>query len=563
MKDYYQILEISHNATQDEIQASFARLSKMYHPDSFRKVTAHLNEEQQKAFEAQLAYFTEKFLEIKEAKEVLSNSKKRAEYDKKFGSDSKSSSYSPVVEISPSTLGFGSLNVGDVASNVFIVNFTGNATEINFSPYPENIFSIGAINSVGDQTSKQTFPLEVEVVADTKQLSPANTYKGAVKVHIDDFEAKVNLILKTSTDRSKTTPLKPKDSVAPSSFRFRSGDAVYSPEELIPFCDQYWAEAREYLYDSKQFKKWFVDLRRNDMVGKLEICTRERSRDVGLEKFLQSIKPDLAKPFIEVSAHNTHLENYNYETSSSPSPKIEIINKGRGCCYGNIEINAPWLSISYKDFAIAPGETHTLEFRTNSHELVWETSHPAKVEIVTNSQNIPKQSFDFFVSTAKYPLLSEIEALRDQGKWQLAFEKLNGIDSRHANAEKLKQSIQHARNSIRVYLLIGTALIYGFMGGVIIGGSSAGNYSGSSALEGFFVAIFGFIMGGLAGGLLGAVAALIYFEKWGGKNGKEIDYLLGGLALPVVAVGLVAAWYIILFILAILFLFGFLSGAGG
>ncbi len=543
MKNYYQILEIQKDASAEDIKAAYTKLVKVFHPD--RAIN-----------DIQKDYFNEKLKDVNEAFSCLKDPNKRAKHDR----DLQSANHDSVVEVSPSVLSFGILNIGEQAINSFIVNFSGSSSEIDFSFQPNNVFREGNIGSV---FPPKTFPIEVEVIADTKELTPSKTYKGVVTVRIDDFEAKVNLILKTSTDRSKTTPLKPKDSVAPLAFRFRSGDAIYSPEELIPFCDQYWAEAREYLYDSKQFKKWFVDLRRNDMVGKLEICTRERSKDVGLEKFLQSIKPDLAKPFIEVSAHNTRLENYNYETWSSPSPKIEIINKGRGCCYGNIEINAPWLSISYKDFAIAPRETHTLEFRTDSHELVWETSHPAKVEIVTNSHNIPKQSLDFFVSTAKYPLLSEIEALRDQGKWQLAFEKLNGIDSRHANAEKLRQSIQHSRNSIRTYLLIGTALVYGFMGGLVGGVSGAGNYSGSNGLEGFFVAVVGFIVGGLVGGFLGPLAALIYFEKWGGKNGKEIDFVLGGLALPVVAVGLVAAWYIILFILAILFLFGFLSGAGG
>ncbi len=544
MKDYYQILEISYNASQDEIRSSFARLSMIYHPDMFNKVTAHLNDEQLKAFQAQLTYFTEKFQEIKDAYDVLSNSKKRAEYDQKFKGGKQTGSYLPIVEISPSTLGFGSLNVGDVTSNVFIVNFTGNATEINFSPYPENIFSIGAINSIGDQTTKQTFPLEVEVVADTKQLSPTNTYKGAVTVHIDDFEAKVNLILKTSADKLKTAPIKPKDSIAPLAFHFRSGDAVYSPEELVPFCDQFWEEAREYLYDSKQFKKWFVDLRRNDMVGKLETCTKEHNKDVGLERFLQSIKPGLAKPFIEVSAHNTRLENYNYEARSSPSPKIEIVNKGRGCCYGSIEINGQWLGVSYKDFAIPPGQTRALEFHTKNNEFVWETSQSAKVEIVTNSHNIPKQSFDFFVTTARYPLLSEIEALRDQGKWRLAFEKLGGIDSRHANADILKKSIQDNKNTIMTNLLVGTALVYGFIGGLI----GAGNDPSGA----------GFFGGAFAGGIFGPLASFIYFEKWGGKNGREADYLLGGLAAAIAA----AAIYGICIILIILAILGYLAGGG-
>ena len=73
-KNYYQILNISQNATQEEIKKAFRTLAKQYHPDVNPSPDAN-----------------EIMQQITEAYEVLSDIEKRKQYDKKIGNISKTS----------------------------------------------------------------------------------------------------------------------------------------------------------------------------------------------------------------------------------------------------------------------------------------------------------------------------------------------------------------------------------------------------------------------------------------------------------------------------------------
>ena len=64
-KNYYDVLGVPRNATPDQIKSAYRKLAKQYHPDF------HPND----------AAAAEKFKEINEANETLSDDGKRKQYD--------------------------------------------------------------------------------------------------------------------------------------------------------------------------------------------------------------------------------------------------------------------------------------------------------------------------------------------------------------------------------------------------------------------------------------------------------------------------------------------------
>ena len=85
-KDYYKIMGLEKTTSQDEIKKTYRKLAKKYHPD--------LNPNDEKA--------QEKFKEVSEAYEVLSDEKKRKQYDQmgQYG-------FSNGQQFDPSAYGFG------------------------------------------------------------------------------------------------------------------------------------------------------------------------------------------------------------------------------------------------------------------------------------------------------------------------------------------------------------------------------------------------------------------------------------------------------------------------
>ena len=64
MKDYYKILGVHEDASEEEIKKAYRKLARQWHPDVNKSPDAH-----------------ERFIEISEAYEILINPQSRKEYD--------------------------------------------------------------------------------------------------------------------------------------------------------------------------------------------------------------------------------------------------------------------------------------------------------------------------------------------------------------------------------------------------------------------------------------------------------------------------------------------------
>ncbi|RAL25844.1 molecular chaperone DnaJ [Thermoflavimicrobium daqui] len=101
-RDYYEVLGVNRNATADEIRKAYRKLARKYHPDVNKESDAE-----------------DKFKEIKEAYEVLSDDQKRAHYDQ-FGHTDPSGGFGTGFDGS----GFGGGGFGGI-EDIFDMFFGG------------------------------------------------------------------------------------------------------------------------------------------------------------------------------------------------------------------------------------------------------------------------------------------------------------------------------------------------------------------------------------------------------------------------------------------------------
>jgi curved DNA-binding protein len=163
-KDYYKILGVDRKASEDEIRKAYRKLAKQHHPD--------YNPNNKQA--------EDRFKEINEAYEVLSDSKKRSHYDR-LGSD-----YSNWQRRG---------NPGDFNWGQYGGGFPGgtrvNMDDLNemfggaggFSDFFQTIFGMGGARQQSPRTQMQGYQQELEITLE-------EAYKGTTRLIQSDGKEK-------------------------------------------------------------------------------------------------------------------------------------------------------------------------------------------------------------------------------------------------------------------------------------------------------------------------------------------------------------------------------------
>lgn len=172
-KDYYKVLEITKSASEQDIKTAFRKLARKYHPD--------LNPNNKQA--------EERFKEINEAYEVLSDPEKRRKYDSKsewewarpnsssysYGNGSNAGKYGAGTGAGGANSGFGDIfdSIFGGSKNTGKTTNTGTTSRPNYSNTNNSDFGFGRTTSAQPQKGEDR---EQDI-----ELSLEEAYNGTVR----------------------------------------------------------------------------------------------------------------------------------------------------------------------------------------------------------------------------------------------------------------------------------------------------------------------------------------------------------------------------------------------
>lgn len=168
-KDYYKIMGVAKNATQDEIKRAYRKLARKYHPDVSKEADAE-----------------RKFKEVGEAYEVLKDPQKRAAYDRMGNQWRDGQSFTPPPD-------------WDAGFEFSGGGFTGRDTS-GFSDFFESLFGKRSPFGAGRQTYTHSFHTQGEDHYAKILIDLEEAYSGAtraISLQIPEIDSKGRVLNKT------------------------------------------------------------------------------------------------------------------------------------------------------------------------------------------------------------------------------------------------------------------------------------------------------------------------------------------------------------------------------
>lgn len=140
------------------------------------------------------------------------------------------------------------------------------------------------------------------------------------------------------TLESQTTPKRTLQT-----FTFPGGVQIRSVGGLPALCDEHWDAARSFLYNG-DFTRWLRDLNRLDLVIAADgIVKGHSNHDAGLEQFVRTVDPGIAKP--KVVTDPPAIELGSIARDAALSRGITLLNTTRGYTQAQVSADQPWLEV--------------------------------------------------------------------------------------------------------------------------------------------------------------------------------------------------------------------------
>ncbi|MFN3995862.1 MAG: DnaJ domain-containing protein [bacterium] len=181
MKDYYEILGVSRNATEKELKEAYRRLVKKYHPD----LNPTNRQEAERIFK-----------EINEAYEVLSDPEKRKLYDKyghnwKNANQSYQQNYNPYQQYQYNYQSKAAKDLEEILQEIF-GNFS-NFKKTRYSNPFERIFFNFDFNDYETTTQTPAQIPEIELFFDLKEIYSGTTKNITLNINNKPVTIQVNI----------------------------------------------------------------------------------------------------------------------------------------------------------------------------------------------------------------------------------------------------------------------------------------------------------------------------------------------------------------------------------
>ncbi|MBN2091935.1 protein kinase [candidate division KSB1 bacterium] len=168
-------------------------------------------------------------------------------------------------------------------------------------------------------------------------------------------------------------------------FIFRTGEQVYTTQELVQTCYKRWEDAKWHFLRG-DFEEWLENRKENVLAKKSrQLRKSKQDADILLNELLQLSKFAIPP---ELTVTPTKINLKNIQRGIEKQIRLTILNSGKGILKGTMTSSKEWIQLSTPEFRCRGGESIELVLNLKTHDLSNFKTYPAKIEIRSNAANL-------------------------------------------------------------------------------------------------------------------------------------------------------------------------------